>query len=87
MLPSACSGDIDHVLPFDKRVMAAANCGVPIAMAALRFSGYSRGLERLADDVAGGIGEVSPRAELAESPLVVPETSIEQTTSIDQRIE
>ena len=40
--------DIDHVLPFDKRVVAAANCGVPIAMTTLRFSGYSRGLERLA---------------------------------------
>ncbi len=34
--------DIDHVLPFDKRVVAAANCGVPIAMAMLRFSGFSR---------------------------------------------
>ncbi len=47
--------DIDHVLPFDKRVVAAANCGVPIAMAMLRFSGFSRALEKLADDVAGSL--------------------------------
>ncbi len=37
----------------DKRVVAAANCGVPVAMALLRFSGFSRALEKLADDVAG----------------------------------
>jgi pilus assembly protein CpaE len=45
--------DIDHVLPYDKRVMAAANCGVPIATATLRFRSFSRALERLAEDVAG----------------------------------
>ena len=60
---------IDHVLPFDKRVIAAANCGVPIAMATLRFSGFSRGLERLADDVCGIVGDTSSRLELNEQPL------------------
>ncbi len=60
---------IDHVLPFDKRVMAAANCGVPIATAILRFSGFSRGLERLADDVCGVIGDASSRSELNEHPI------------------
>lgn len=63
--------DIDHVLPFDKRVVAAANCGVPIAMAFIRFSGFSRALEKLADDVAGLIGDASSRLELAEEPLAI----------------
>ncbi len=49
---------IDHVLPFDKRVVAAANCGVPIATAMLRFSAFSRALEKLADDVAGEQGDL-----------------------------
>lgn len=62
--------EINHVLPFDKRVVAAANCGVPIAMAKIRFSGFSRALEKLADDVAGLIGDNSSRLELAEEPLV-----------------
>lgn len=53
--------EIDHVLPFDKRVVAAANCGVPIALAVLRFSGFSRALEKLADDVAGLRSELPAR--------------------------
>lgn len=53
--------DIEHVLPFDKRVVAAANCGVPIAMAMLRFSGFSRALEKLADEVAGLQTQIPPR--------------------------
>ncbi len=67
--------EIDHVLPFDKRVMAAANCGVPVAMALLRFSGFSRALEKLADDVAGLIGDNSSRLELDELPLGVTNAS------------
>jgi pilus assembly protein CpaE len=76
---------IDHVLPFDKRVVAAANCGVPIAMAMLRFSGFSRALERLADDVAGEVGEVSLRSVVDESPLVVPNRSLEEPVKPSQR--
>jgi pilus assembly protein CpaE len=72
--------NIDHVFPFDKRVVAAANCGVPLAMAAVRFGGYSRALERLADDVAGEIGNSPARAQLSESPVVVGDESIGRTT-------
>ncbi len=68
--------DIDHVLPFDKRVMAAANCGVPIAMASLRFSGFSRALERLANDVSGEMDARSPRMELNEAPLTPPDVQV-----------
>ena len=62
--------DIDHVLPFDKKVMAAANCGVPIAMATIRFSGFSRALEELASDVAGQLDSTESRVILNEQPLV-----------------
>ncbi|MEZ6090008.1 MAG: AAA family ATPase [Pirellulaceae bacterium] len=61
--------DIDHVLPYDKKVMAAANCGVPIAMSTIRFSGFSRALERLADDVAGLVDTSASRIEQHEPPL------------------
>ena len=62
--------DIDHVLPYDKRVIAAANCGVPIATAMLRFSGFSRGLERIADEVCGVFGDTQSRVQLSEEPHV-----------------
>ena len=68
--------NIDHVLPFDKRVMAAANCGVPIAAATLRFSGFSRALERLADDVCSVSGDTSSRLEPNDQPPV--EASLEE---------
>jgi len=44
---------IEHLLPYDKRVIAAANSGYPVAMNVFRFSGFSRALERLAADVVG----------------------------------
>jgi len=69
--------DIDHVLPFDKKVIAAANCGVPIAMAAIRFSGFSRVLEDLASDVAGHLDSTQSRVVLNEQPLVAPDPSVD----------
>ncbi|TWT94717.1 AAA family ATPase [Stieleria varia] len=71
--------DIDHVLPFDKRVMAAANCGVPVAMATIRFSGFSRALEDLASDVAGHLDSTQSRVALNEQPLVTPDPIAEET--------
>lgn len=62
--------DVDHVLPFDKKVISAANCGVPIAMAALRFSGFSRSLQQLADDVAGHDDATASRVHLKESLVI-----------------
>ncbi len=46
--------EIEHVLPFDKRVMAAANTGDPVAMHTVRFGGFSRSLQRLTLHVLGG---------------------------------
>ena len=42
---------IEHVLPFDKRVIAAANAGEPVALRTFRFSGFARGLQRLVAEV------------------------------------
>lgn len=64
------SRDIDHVLPFDKRVVAAANCGVPIAMGPLRFSAFNRALDRLADEVAGSADDSALRVEMNEGSVL-----------------
>ena len=42
---------IDHVLPFDKRVIAAANAGEPIGLRTFRFGGFTRGLHRLVSEI------------------------------------
>jgi pilus assembly protein CpaE len=52
---------IEHLLPFDKRVIAAANSGQPVALSPPRFSGFSRGLERLAVEVSGQSAVVDRR--------------------------
>lgn len=52
--------DIRHVLPFDKRVMAAANCGVPIAMAMIKLGGFNRALTKLANDIADFVDARDP---------------------------
>lgn len=60
---------IEHLLPFDKRVIAAANSGQPVAMSPLRFSGFSRSLERLATEVAGQSATAERRPA---TPMVEP---------------
>lgn len=77
--------DIDHVLPFDKKVMAAANCGVPIAMATIRFSGFSRALEQLASDVAGQVDSKQSRVALNEQPLVAPDPIVNESPVLSSR--
>ncbi len=42
---------IDYVFPFDKRVIAAANLGQPVGLHSMRFSGFSRMLQQLVNDV------------------------------------
>ncbi|MDX1926561.1 MAG: hypothetical protein SFV81_08585, partial [Pirellulaceae bacterium] len=42
---------IDHVLPYEKRVMMAANAGDPIALHPVRFNAFSRELQSLIVDV------------------------------------
>ena len=53
--------NVDHVLPFDKKVIVSANTGDPIVLHAGRFSGYSRPLRELIDDVES-VGQEEPSA-------------------------
>lgn len=43
--------DVDHVIPFDKRVIVAANTGEPYVLRAGRFFGCGRHLRRLVEDI------------------------------------
>jgi pilus assembly protein CpaE len=43
--------DVDHVVPFDKRIVIAANTGEPYVLRAGRFFGCGRHLRRLVDDI------------------------------------
>ncbi len=42
---------VDHVIPFDKRIVIAANTGEPYVLRAGRFFGCGRHLRRLVDDI------------------------------------
>ena len=42
---------VDHVIPFDKRIVVAANTGEPYVLRASRFFGCGRQLRRLVDDI------------------------------------
>jgi pilus assembly protein CpaE len=70
---------VDHVLPFDKQVMAAANCGDPIGARTVSFSfgGFGRPLQALIDEVDAmgrqGNGEV-------EQPVTASGMTINETT-------
>ena len=51
---------IEHVLPFDKRVIISANSGEPIADNPIRFGRFSRELSRLAAAVATATDDHQP---------------------------
>jgi len=42
---------VDHVIPFDKRIVIAANTGEPYVLRPSRFFGCGRHLRRLVDDI------------------------------------
>lgn len=42
---------IDFVIPYDKKVIMAANAGEPYAMRSMRFGGFSRSLNALVEDI------------------------------------
>ena len=54
---------VDHLLPFDKRAMTAANLGEPFALNPRAWSKLERGLRELVDDVEQSVGQSSFRAE------------------------
>jgi pilus assembly protein CpaE len=43
--------NVDHVLPYDKRAITAANVGRPCSMDIVRWSKFHRGLKQIASDV------------------------------------
>src|SRR6056297_2818751 len=43
--------DVDHIFPYDKRLITAANVGRPTAMDTLRWSKFHRSLSQLRDEV------------------------------------
>ena len=64
---------IDHVLPFDKNVIAAANSGEPIGAKTFRFGKFSRGLQRLVQEID------SMEGHAAEAGSAKPTSQSEQT--------
>jgi pilus assembly protein CpaE len=52
---------VDHALPYDKRVLVAANTGRPVALTPAWLSRFDRELRRLTDDVES----LLPPAQLA----------------------
>jgi pilus assembly protein CpaE len=45
--------NVDHVLPYDKRIITAANCGEPVALRRTGWFGYGKQLEQIVADVEG----------------------------------
>ena len=55
--------DVDHVVPFDSRVVVAANTGEPYILQASRFFGSGRSIRALVDEVdAMGDARFAPTA-------------------------
>ena len=76
--------NVDHVLPFDKKMIVAANTGDPFVFHAGRFSRCGRQLRELIDDVESVAREETPRQNLSNGqPLAVDDggkqTSEEET--------
>jgi len=44
---------IDHVIPYNKSVVVAANLGKPSMLRSGRFSGFNRAISRIIDDLSG----------------------------------
>jgi pilus assembly protein CpaE len=56
---------VDHVVPYDRRMIAAANFGEPLILTAGRFNAARRGLMRIVDEIA----DSSPAIELSEDSM------------------
>lgn len=50
---------IDHVVPFDKKIIQSANVGTPFVLSANRFSRSKKALRGLAGDIAASSGKAS----------------------------
>jgi pilus assembly protein CpaE len=45
------SADVNHIVPYDKRVMVALNAGRPLAIHASRFSRFRRAIGRISEEI------------------------------------
>jgi pilus assembly protein CpaE len=77
--------DVDHVIPFDKRIVIAANTGEPYVLRPSRWFGCGRHLQRLVDDIDTMIGgsplshAPSPNGEALQVPDEQAESSKEES--------
>lgn len=64
--------ELDYVLPYDKRVLSAANLGEPVALQLNRLGGFAKGLKQVVADMLAmesssqSVGQVTVRAELGQ---------------------
>ena len=75
--------DVDHIIPFDKAVLQAANVGQPFVMNATRFSKTAKAVREIADEIeAFGSGSSvqtssrKPRAKAKSNGRVHPEVEV-----------
>lgn len=71
---------IDHLVPFDKKIIQSANIGSPFVLSANRFSRSKRALRELADDIVESSGKPRVSAINAESisPIQAPDSFAEE---------
>jgi pilus assembly protein CpaE len=61
-----CASPVDHIVPYEKKVLIAANLGRPLILDTGRFSGFGRALRGLIDEVAQQ--NLTVNAVLQDSP-------------------
>jgi len=70
--------DIDFIVPYERKLLVAANTGSPMILQATRFSKFYRAVERIADDIA------SPRpVRLAQRAPQARESALANGNSFD----
>lgn len=60
--------DIDFIVPYERRLLVAANTGMPFILQSMRFSKFHRALERIGDDILSLAVPVAPAEEEASAP-------------------
>ena len=79
----------DYVVPYDRKVVLAANTGKPFIMNQMRWNKSSQAIRAVADDVAAGV-QASP-VEVAEGKALPPkslaiETEPEQSSQVGRAV-
>jgi pilus assembly protein CpaE len=69
--------DADYVIPFDRKVIAAANTGKPFITSPIRWSKAAKSIREIADDIEGNQARVSVPKHDAE-PAALEDTGLIQ---------